>query len=114
MYLTKSDQTKSPRYDENGELAYTLTTLKDFEGINPKLKMYSIVEVEVGKQVNYHLHEGDAENYYILSGRALYNDNGVETEIGVGTVTYTPSGQGHAIKNIGDDKLVFVALILVD
>lgn len=29
-------------------------------------------------------------------------------------VTLTPSGQGHSIKNTGDEMLVFIALILAD
>lgn len=112
MINTKNMQSKKLNYDKDGELAFTLTNLKEFDGISDKLKMYSLVEVEVGKQVEYHLHEGNAENYYILSGKALYNDNGVESVLEAGSVTFTPSGQGHAIKNIGDDKLYFMALII--
>ena len=29
-------------------------------------------------------------------------------------VTLTPSGQGHSIKNTGDDLLSFIALIVVE
>ena len=112
MINTKDMQSKKLNYDNNQELAFTLTNLKEFDGISDKLQMYSLVEVEVGKQVEYHVHEGNAENYYILSGKALYNDNGVESVLEAGSVTYTPSGQGHGIKNIGDDKLYFMALII--
>ncbi len=31
-----------------------------------------------------------------------------------GTVTYTPSGSGHGIKNTGSDMLTFIALIILD
>ena len=40
--------------------------------------------------------------------------NGSTRAVGAGTVTFTPSGQGHALKNVGKDKLCFIALILKD
>ncbi|MBR2404329.1 MAG: cupin domain-containing protein, partial [Clostridia bacterium] len=40
--------------------------------------------------------------------------NGTKVDVSAGMVTFTPSGQGHSIKNTGDEMLVFIALILVD
>jgi mannose-6-phosphate isomerase-like protein (cupin superfamily) len=91
-----------------------LYDLNDFDNKNEKLKLFSQAVLEVGEEVEYHMHVGEAETYYILSGKALYNDNGEISEIGPGTVTYTPSGSGHGIKNIGEDKLIFMALIILD
>ena len=62
--------------------------------------------------IGFHEHHGNAETYHILQGEALYNDNGKEMTIGVGTTTYCPDGEGHGIENASSSgDLVFMALI---
>lgn len=77
-----------------------------------QVKMYAQVTIDVNSSLGYHLHDGDSETYYILKGKGMYNDNGVLREVGPGDVTYTPSGFSHGLENIGDDTLVFMALII--
>ena len=112
MIKTKTEQTKTYEYNSSGKEAFALFNLKEFPGINDRIKQFSYVEVEVGEGVPFHEHHGNAENYYIISGLGLYNDNGKEIEVGAGTITFTPSGEGHALRNIGDEKLCFIALVL--
>ena len=114
MIKNRSEQTKTYEYSDTGSEAFALYNLKEFSGINERIKQFSYVEVNVGEQVPFHEHHGNAENYYIISGRGLYNDNGKEIEVGAGAVTFTPSGEGHALRNIGEDKLCFIALVLYD
>ncbi len=96
----------------NGEKAFTLFDLSDFDGISNKIKQFSYVELEVGQSVGYHVHEGNHENYYIISGKGRYNDNGKILDVEDGTITFTPSGAGHDLTNIGNEKLCFIALVL--
>ena len=63
-------------------------------------------------EVGYHIHEGDTEVYYILKGEGEYNDNGVMRTLYPGDVSFTDDGEGHGIKNVSDEPLIFVALIL--
>ena len=112
MIKRRDEQTKTYEYNSAEKEAFSLYNLKEFDGINEKIKQFSYVEIKVGEEVPFHEHHGNAENYYIISGRGLYNDNGKEIEVGEGTITFTPSGEGHALKNIGDDKLCFIALVL--
>ena len=114
MIKRRDEQTKTYEYSSAGNEAFSLCNLKEFAGINEKIKQFSYVEVNVGEEVPFHEHHGNAENYYIISGCGLYNDNGKEFEVGSGTVTFTPSGEGHALRNIGNDKLCFIALVLLD
>ena len=114
MIKTKNEQSKDFSKNEQGNTAFTLFNLKEFEGVSDNLKQYSYVEIEKGQEVSYHVHNGDADYYYIVSGKGLYNDNGKEIEVGAGTITYTPSGEGHALKNVGEDKLCFIALVIKD
>ena len=90
------------------------TNLADFENWDKRIRLYSLIQVKPGEEVEYHMHIGESESFFILSGKGVYNDNGNKVDVAPGMVTYTPSGEGHAIKNTGDEMLVFVALILVD
>lgn len=90
------------------------TNLADFEGFNPKVRLYSLVQVKPGEEVDYHMHVGESETFFFLSGKGSYNDNGSIVDIAPGMVTHTPSGQGHSVKNTGDEMLSFIALIVVD
>ena len=64
-----------------------------------------------GAEVGYHIHTGDDEAYYFLSGVGEYNDNGKVVTVGAGDFTYTNNGEGHGIKNVGEESLEFIALI---
>lgn len=114
MIKEKKDLKIITEANKNGDVKLFLSDLKDFKEKNPKLKMFALAELKPGEQVEYHVHNGESESYYIISGKALYNDNGDEFEIMPGTVTHTPSGSGHGIMNTGDEMLTFIALILLD
>ncbi len=90
------------------------TNLADFDAWDPKVRLFSMVQVKPGEEVDYHMHIGESETFFILSGRGVYNDNGNTVDVTPGMVTFTPSGQGHSIKNTGDDVLAFIALIVVE
>lgn len=89
-----------------------LHNLSDFDGVGEKLKMYAHAKLLPGEEVEFHVHDGESEIYYVLSGNALYDDNGTKVKIGAGDVTFTPSGSGHGIANIGKETLEFMALVV--
>lgn len=81
----------------------------DFAG---KGRLFNHCVLHPGEAIGVHPHKNEFEVYYILQGTGLYNDNGTETEVGVGDVTVCPSGESHGLKNSGTEDLVFIALIL--
>lgn len=76
------------------------------------LRTYSKAYLEPGACVGYHVHAGEAESYYILSGCGEYNDDGKICPVEAGDLTFTPDGHGHGIKNTGNVVLEFIALII--
>ena len=90
------------------------TNLADFDSWDSKVWLFSLVQVKPGEEVDYHMHIGESETFFILSGQGIYNDNGNLVDVTPGMVTYTPSGQGHSIKNTGNELLSFIALIVVE
>lgn len=67
-----------------------------------------------GSSIGYHTHKGDFENYYILTGKALVNDNGVEHILEPGDSILCKNGESHSIENVGDTDLEYIALIIFD
>lgn len=114
MIKSKEQISVSTECNDSGKIKLYLSDLADFTNKNPKLRTFAHAVLKVGQEVEFHVHNGESESYYILSGKGLYNDNGELTEVTEGTVTYTPSGHGHGIKNIGDENLEFIALIVLD
>ena len=93
-----------------GEIFIThLLTPKEMLG---KCAMFARVRIPVGASLNVHQHVNTNETYYILQGKALYTDNGATYEVKAGDTTYCADGDTHGIENIGDDDLIFIALII--
>lgn len=90
------------------------TNLAGFDEFDPRVRLYSLIHLKPGEEVEYHEHRGESETFFFLSGKGVYNDNGKWIDITSGMVTLTPSGQGHSVKNAGDEMLVFIALIVVE
>ena len=57
------------------------------EEMGSGVKMYAKVTIDVNASLGVHQHIGDGESYYILQGRALYDDNGIKRELQPGDVT---------------------------
>ncbi|MDT8284215.1 MAG: cupin domain-containing protein [Thermovirgaceae bacterium] len=75
------------------------------------LKMVARVELDPGAAVGEHKHSGDEEVYFIISGRGLFTEDGVQVKVGPGDTAVTLNGHEHSILNTGDEPLVFLAVI---
>ena len=69
-------------------------------------RMYTEVVMPEGSDLAFHVHEGESETYYILTGTGIYNDNGTKYPVKAG------DGEGHGLLNNGKEDLKFIALIL--
>ena len=93
-----------------GEIFIThLLTSKEMVG---KCQMFASVRIPAGASIGVHKHVGTNETYHILNGKALYTDNGETYEVKAGDTTYCADGDTHGIESIGDDDLIFIALII--
>lgn len=99
---------------ENGTGRLTLDKLLLPPHAPAALRTYAKATLEPGASVGFHMHSGESESYYIIAGTGEYSDNGEISVVTAGTITYTPSGSGHGIRNIGTEPLEFMALIIRD
>ena len=77
-----------------------------------KARLFSKLILEPGVSIGWHVHENEDEIYYILSGTAETDDNGVKRILQAGDSTLTRSGEGHSITALGSEKLELIATII--
>ena len=83
------------------------------EELADKCGLYARVTIPAGSVLGYHEHHGNGESYFVLSGEAIYDDNGAKRTIKAGDSTWTPDGSGHGVDNSqGKVPIVFMALIV--
>ncbi len=77
-----------------------------------KIGTYAEVTIPAGSSLGLHRHTGNAESYYILSGKGLYTDDDKTYEVSAGDATYCADGHSHGLENTGTTDLKFMALII--
>lgn len=115
--IRRSDEKQTVRkpspFDGVGEITVR-SLLNGPEEMSQKGRVFAHTTVYPGSEIGYHIHHGDSETYYILSGHGRYNDNGVMTDIGPGDVAYCAPGEGHGIACTGEEPIEMIALILYE
>ena len=82
------------------------------EELYNKGRVFAHTTVHPDSAIGYHVHHNESETYSILSGRGIFNDNGVKREIGPGEVLFTGDGEGHGLEAAFNEPIEMIALIL--
>ncbi len=82
------------------------------EQLYNKGHVFSVMTLEPGSEVGWHIHKGDGEYYCVLSGEGEYSDNGNIVTLYAGDTTFCPDGEGHYIANRSEQPLVLLALVI--
>ena len=75
-------------------------------------RLFAKIEIEPGNSIGVHKHEGEMEAYYILKGKGLVSDDGVDVILEPGDCHICPDGHTHSLKSVGKDTLELIAVIL--
>jgi len=97
-----------------GEGEVIIERLLDERQLAGKCGLYARVTIPAGSSLGFHEHHGESETYYILSGTGEYSDGRTTRVVRPGEVTFTPDGEGHGLKTLGGEPLVFMALIILN
>ncbi len=81
-------------------------------GEAPHCGMIANITLAPGCSIGEHDHVDDAELYYILSGKALANDNGTMVEVSEGDAVWTSNGERHSLKNHTEEDVVLLAVVV--
>lgn len=66
-----------------------------------------------GSSIAWHVHTGEAEQYYIIEGHGLFAEpDGSKVKVGTGDVCVMKPGDGHSIENASGKDLCFMAIII--
>jgi len=115
--MVKREASYEVKINENmrgGDGSVKIESLLTPHEMNNKGRLYARITLESGCSIGHHIHEGEMESYHIVSGVAQYDDNGKTVTLQAGDTTHTPMGEGHGIKNTGNEPLVLIALILFE
>ena len=105
-------KTELREHMRGGDGTVKITHLAVEKELYGKGRLFAQITLEPGCGIGYHTHDADSEIFHILSGKAIYSDNGAEKEVYAGDVLICPKGEGHSIKNAGDTDVVLTALIV--
>jgi mannose-6-phosphate isomerase-like protein (cupin superfamily) len=97
-----------------GEGNIIIRNLADKAEMHDKARLFAQITIKPRCSIGFHTHENESETYFMLSGKALYDDNGTQSELSPGDVTITSPGQGHSIANQGDEDVELIALIVLE
>jgi quercetin dioxygenase-like cupin family protein len=95
-----------------GDGAVKITHHVDASALYEKGRLFATLTLEKDCGIGYHTHETDSEIFVVTSGTAEYNDNGEVSTVCTGDVLVCKKGEGHSIKNIGDEPVNLTALII--
>lgn len=79
-----------------------------------KMRLFSTIRLTPGSSIGYHVHEGETEMFYFMTGTGRVQDDDQFVDVAAGDSMATFSGHGHGVENTGDEDLVFVAAIVLD
>lgn len=105
MFLQRLES--SPRHERGGgQASHLLLGAGDFGARNLSVTW---VECAPGSQQALHSHRDSEQVYVIVEGRGHMIVAGEERDVEPGTLVFIPPGQPHAIKNLREQRLVYVS-----
>lgn len=113
MFIHKKDLVTN-RIDhlKDGEGYVISTPLLQPETMFNRARIFGRFVLEPNCEIGWHMHIGEGEAYYILSGSGEYSDNGTMITLNAGDVAFCPDGEGHSIKNISDEPMEMIAMVI--
>lgn len=97
---------RSPQHHRGGQVSYLLLTKGQFGAHNLSVTW---VEGEPGSQQALHAHPSQEQVFVIVRGRGLMLVDEEEREVTIGSLVFIPPGARHAIRNIGQEALIYVS-----
>lgn len=77
-------------------------------------RVFTEFTLRQGVSIGEHVHEGETEYYWILSGEGIVTEADGDKVVKKGDLVITGNGASHAIRNDKAEPLVFLALIILD
>ena len=113
--IRKAGDFSSQRMEKfkGGEGYFAIENILEGDEFDGKGRLFAKGKLEPGHSVGWHVHEGDMEVCYFLSGHGVvYEEDGRCQEVRAGDANIVLDGHGHKIVNTAEEPLVYIALVL--
>ncbi len=110
-YASNPEVFRKTLFEGRGEAV--IESLFPPEDFTTKVRLCARISLPPGASIGHHVHKGEDELYYILSGTGRAIDGEEFVPVGPGSAVLTRSGEGHGLENTGDYDLVLLAVIPV-
>lgn len=97
-----------------GEGSVQMRHLFSAEELGRNARLSAEITLPPGASIGTHIHEGERELFYIMSGEATLIENGEARTIRPGDASLTGPNGEHSIINQGDDPVYLLAVIILD
>ncbi len=112
MIIRKSDMRVDESNLRNGNGLVKREFIVEGDNLRKKAKLFSKITIPKGNSIGMHSHDDDFEVYYILQGQGRVLDGKDYVQVNEGDAVYTADGNKHFIENIGEEDLVFIAVVI--
>ena len=112
MYRLSADCPRGEKQVAGGAGLVRMKVLAAPEEMYRSARLFNHITLDPGCSIGYHAHQHETEFYYLLSGEAVFNDNGKEVLLRAGDVGATGYGEYHSIENRTGEPIEFIALII--
>ena len=114
MYRLSADCPRGEKQVAGGAGLVHMKVLATPEEMYRSARLFNHITLDPGCSIGYHAHQHETEFYYLLSGEAVFNDNGTEVLLHAGDVTQTGYGQSHSLENRSAAPVELIALIVTE
>ena len=97
---------RCPQNHRGGQVSHLLLAAGQFGSENLAVTW---VEGEPGSEQAVHSHDGREQVYVIVHGTGAMRVGEEVEEVSAGAAILVPPGTDHSIRNIGEDKLIYVS-----
>ena len=104
MFIQKVEG--SPLNERGGQLSYLLLDRGQFGSSRLSVTW---VEGKPGSEQQVHAHETSEQVYVVVRGRGLMRVADEQERVEAGDLVFIPPKTGHAIRNEGDEPLIYVS-----
>ena len=96
---------------KGGEGTIYVKNFLELEEMHGAARCAGLSIIPPGCSIGEHAHIGDFEIYYMLEGKAVVKDDGIEKPFEPGDLLWCDDGHTHAIRNVGDTDVKYITII---
>jgi len=115
MVIRKDERPTMTRENmRGGEGMINFRHLTTPESLPKNSRLLSEVSLKPGESIGAHVHEGETEVFFCISGSGSILEKGEYVKLKPGDVAVTNIGDPHSLKNDGEEDFVVLAIIILD